>query len=104
MTPSVPAKLELVKICVEVLLPESVERSQSPTLQIREHAMDALETDVCRKSVPLARVLREMLPVGNAHVRAIGIRIDGTSRCRVGDDERLDVAGVRQPVDMTACR
>ena len=33
-----------------------------------------------------------MLPIGNADIRFVGVGVDGTSRCRVGDDERLDVA------------
>jgi hypothetical protein len=67
-TPSIPAKLELMEICVEMLFSETMERSESPALQIRENAMDAFETHVGRKSIFLAEVGWEMLSIGNANI------------------------------------
>lgn len=54
--------------------------------------MDALETDGGRKSILRTEVGWEMLPIGNADIRPVGISINGASWDRVCEDERLDVA------------
>lgn len=53
--------------------------------------MDALELDVRRQCVRGVEVAWEILPIGNADIRSIGICADGVSRRRVCDDERLNV-------------
>lgn len=66
-TAPVPPENEFVEIGIKVLVPETMERAQSPFLQVREHDMNPFEVDVGWHD-RLAQVYLRECPIRDADI------------------------------------
>ena len=94
MTPTVPAKHELVQVVLEVRLADAVQRADEPAFQIGDGPVDPLQQDVRRHFAhdlwPMVIPLRLVV---QAEVRRVAVREhDGP-----GGDIRLDECMQRLP-------